>query len=325
MATKRATKKTNKPEQRLIAYKGFDRNLVCNPTGDKPFQYEIGKTYTTDTAIVRCAAGGFHSCEFPLDVFGYYAPGDSRYCEVEASGTIARDYSDTKVASAEITIRAELKLPDLIDRAIKRLLANIEDSKKEHSTGDRSAASSTGYQSAASSTGHQSAASSRGDRSAASSTGYQSAASSTGHQSAASSTGDRSAASSTGDRSAASSTGHQSAASSTGCQSAASSTGYQSAASSTGHQSAASSTGYESAASSTGHRSAAEASGKHVVACGLGSETRARASKTGAIVLCNRDPYSGAIRHIRASKVGENGIKPDVWYSLDDNGEFVEA
>jgi hypothetical protein len=29
--------------------------------------------------------------------------------------------------------------------------------------------------------------------------------------------------------------------------------------------------------------------------------------------------------HIRASKVGENGIKPDVWYALDAAGEFKEA
>jgi hypothetical protein len=29
--------------------------------------------------------------------------------------------------------------------------------------------------------------------------------------------------------------------------------------------------------------------------------------------------------HIRASKVGENGIKPDVWYSLNESNEFVEA
>ena len=43
-----------------------------------------------------------------------------------------------------------------------------------------------------------------------------------------------------------------------------------------------------------------------------------------AIVLSNRDD-EGVIHHIRASKVGENGIKPDTWYSLDDSGNFVEA
>lgn len=33
----------------------------------------------------------------------------------------------------------------------------------------------------------------------------------------------------------------------------------------------------------------------------------------------------GEIVHIRASKVGDNGIKPDVYYTLDENGEFIEA
>jgi hypothetical protein len=33
----------------------------------------------------------------------------------------------------------------------------------------------------------------------------------------------------------------------------------------------------------------------------------------------------GEIVHIRASKVGENGIKPDTWYTLDKDGQFVEC
>ena len=44
----------------------------------------------------------------------------------------------------------------------------------------------------------------------------------------------------------------------------------------------------------------------------------------GVIVCVNRD-NDGKIIHIRASKVGENGVKPNVWYLLDETGEFVEA
>lgn len=29
--------------------------------------------------------------------------------------------------------------------------------------------------------------------------------------------------------------------------------------------------------------------------------------------------------HIRASKVGENGIKPMTWYTLDKDGNFIEV
>ena len=46
--------------------------------------------------------------------------------------------------------------------------------------------------------------------------------------------------------------------------------------------------------------------------------------ETGAIVCVCRDD-EGRILHIRASKVGENGIKPNVWYCLDESGEFVEV
>ena len=56
----------------------------------------------------------------------------------------------------------------------------------------------------------------------------------------------------------------------------------------------------------------------------IGVFGRAKAAEGGAIVLCNHDADYN-IRHIRASKVGENGIKPDVFYILDDAGEFKEA
>ncbi|EHL5284696.1 hypothetical protein CJZ32_23930 [Salmonella enterica subsp. enterica serovar Anatum] len=79
-----------------------------------------------------------------------------------------------------------------------------------------------------------------------------------------------------------------------------------------------------SAATNTGNRSAAEVSGSQSVAASLGIEGKARASEGGAIVLCYRDE-DGELIHIRASKVGENGIMPNTWYQLDKDGEFVEC
>ncbi|EOX1924189.1 hypothetical protein ACPDMX_004483 [Salmonella enterica] len=100
--------------------------------------------------------------------------------------------------------------------------------------------------------------------------------------------------------------------------------GDRSAATNTGYRSAATNTGYRSAATNTGYRSAAEVSGSQSVAASLGIEGKARASEGGAIVLCYRDE-DGELIHIRASKVGENGIMPDTWYQLDEDGEFVEC
>ncbi|EBI7550585.1 hypothetical protein B1I56_13860 [Salmonella enterica] len=100
--------------------------------------------------------------------------------------------------------------------------------------------------------------------------------------------------------------------------------GSWSAATNTGNRSAATNTGDWSAATNTGYQSAAEVSGSQSVAASLGIEGKARASEGGAIVLCYRDE-DGELIHIRASKVGENGIMPNTWYQLDKDGEFVEC
>ncbi len=283
-----ASKKKAASEEVVTAYKGFKQDLTC-----RGYQFEIGGTYKHEGEVEACASG-FHSCEYPLDVFGYYAPGESRFAIVKASGQLSRHDDDSKIASATLVVEAEISMPTMISRAIDWIMARLDSSVEQTVVGDT-----------------------------ASNTGYRSAASNTGDYSAASNTGNRSAASNTGDYSAASNTGDYSAASNTGNRSAASNTGYQSAASNTGDYSAASNTGYQSAASNTGYRSAAEVSGKESVAASLGIEGRARASAGSAIVLCHRDD-EGRLIHIRASKVGENGVKPDTWYQLSAEGEFVE-
>ncbi|MEN1437896.1 DUF7666 domain-containing protein [Pseudomonas aeruginosa] len=319
-----ASKKKAASEEVVTAYKGFKQDLTC-----RGYQFEIGGTYKHEGEVEACASG-FHSCEYPLDVFGYYAPGESRFAIVKASGQLSRHDDDSKIASATLVVEAEISMPTMISRALDWIMSKVDKSVEQtvvgetaSNTGNRSAASNTGNRSAASNTGNRSAASNTGDYSAASNTGYQSAASNTGNRSAASNTGNRSAASNTGYQSAASNTGDYSAASNTGDYSAASNTGYQSAASNTGNRSAASNTGYQSAASNTGDYSAAEVSGKESVAASLGIEGRARASAGSAIVLCHRDD-EGRLIHIRASKVGENGVEPDTWYQLNAEGEFVE-
>ena len=104
----------------------------------------------------------------------------------------------------------------------------------------------------------------------------------------------------------------------------------ESPASSTGYQGAASSTGYRGAASSTGYRGAASSTGRHSVALATGIEGKARASAGSAIVLCYRDTDAwgddyARIVHIKAAIAGQDGIKPDVFYVLNKNGEFVEC
>ncbi|HHF3582390.1 TPA: hypothetical protein ACPOF0_001861 [Haemophilus influenzae] len=103
-----------------------------------------------------------------------------------------------------------------------------------------------------------------------------------------------------------------------------SNTGDQSAATNTGYRSAATNTGYRSAATNTGDQSVAEVSGKQSIAVALGWQSKAKASINGAIVCVYRN-HDGELIHIKASKVGENNIKVDTWYTLDEIGEFVEV
>ncbi|EJK6209821.1 hypothetical protein MX582_002405 [Salmonella enterica] len=277
----------------IVTFKGFNKDLKC-----RDFQFEIGKTFHHDGKVEACGSG-FHACECPFDVFSYYPPAESRYAETISFGVTDREErGDTKIASDSITIKAELTLPQLIQRGIECIWSKIDKSLEQQIM--------TGYRSAATNTGNRSAATNTGDWSAATNTGYRSAATNTGNQSAATNTGDWSAATNTGDWSAATNTGDWSAATNTG------------------YRSAATNTGYRSAATNTGDWSAAEVSGSQSVAASLGIEGKARASEGGAIVLCYRDE-DGELIHIRASKVGENGIMPNTWYQLDKDGEFVKC
>ncbi|EBB7201136.1 hypothetical protein CUP17_08905 [Salmonella enterica] len=255
----------------------------------RDFQFAIGETFHHDGKVEACGSG-FHACECPFDVFSYYPPAESRYAETLSFGvTDHEEEGDTKIASSSITIKDELTLPQFIQRGIEWIWSKIDKSLEQQiMTGYQSAATNTGCQSAATNTGYQSAATNTGDQSAATNTGCQSAATNTGYQSAATNTGDQSAATNTGCQSAATNTGDQSAATNTGCQ------------------------------------SAAEVSGSQSVAASLGIKGKSRASEGGAIVLCYRDK-NGELIHIRASKVGENGIMPNTWYQLNEDGEFVEC
>ncbi|EAB7320457.1 hypothetical protein LJN28_000434 [Salmonella enterica] len=203
----------------IVTFKGFNKDLKC-----RDFQFEIGKTFHHDGKVEACSSG-FHACECPFDVFSYYSPADSRFAETISFGITDREeYGDTKIASASITIKAELTLPQFIQRGIEWIWSKIDKSLEQQiMCGNRSAATNTGNW---------------------------------------------------------------------------------------------------SAATNTGDWSAAEVSGSQSVAAAFGIEGKARASEGGAIVLCYRDE-DGELIHISASKVGENGIMPNTWYQLNEDGEFV--
>ena len=162
----------------MKCYKGFDKDLKC-----RGFQYEIGKEYEEDAADI--CHKGFHACENPMDVFGYYNPADSRYCEVDLD-TNEQTEEDSKRVGKKIKIETEIGLSGLIQAGVKFILEKVDfKSAKESNTGDWSAATNTGDWSAATNTGNRSAATNTGDWSAATVGGAESIAVVTGYGSKA--------------------------------------------------------------------------------------------------------------------------------------------
>ena len=176
--------------KKLTTYKGTDKDMKCHGG----FQYELGKMYTDDGAI-RCGGRGFHSCKAPLDVFRYFAPNKSRYFACLVGGTVDEDTADSKIASSELELKAEIGIPGLVKAHIEYVKAHTTTEHTDHkqaTAGDYGAA-----------TAGDRGAATAGDRGAA--TAGDSGAATAGAYGAATA-GDRGAATA-GDRGAATSRG----------------------------------------------------------------------------------------------------------------------
>ena len=148
--------------QSVKGFKGFDKNLKC-----RGYQFEIGKTFIHNGKVKACSSG-FHLCENPIDVLHYYNAGNSRFCEVEGSGEISKDGSDSKVAVSELYISAEITLGTLVKMGIKFILDKVKYKDIDKATsGDGSTAATSGYSSTAATSGYSSTAATSGDGSTA--------------------------------------------------------------------------------------------------------------------------------------------------------------
>ena len=172
----------------MKGYKGFDKDLKC-----RDYQYETGKEYE-QPGQPRCCDNGFHFCENPFDVFGYYSlDGQNRFCEVEAIGEIHKqpDSDDTKVATSKIKIGAEIGIKGLIDGFVKFVFEKTKSSKDTTAT--------TGNTANAATTGNWANAATTGNWANAATTGESANAATTGNRANAATTGDRANAATTGE------------------------------------------------------------------------------------------------------------------------------
>ena len=243
---------TGVPAKPVLYYKGMDENFKC-----RGFQFEVGKTYKHDGEVEVCSSG-FHSCSNPWDVLNYYDV-TSRFALVEVVGETATHSGDTKIASSEITIKKELKLPEFIDYCI----SFIKNSGMPHA----SIALENDSNLAASGYGSKLAASGSGSKLAAS--------------------------------------GHYS----------------NLAASGNGSSLAASGNGSSLAALGYGNNLAA--SGDNSIAVCVGTKGKVKGGLNCALAL-TRWVESEKRYRITTAYVGEDGIKADTWYSLNNDGKFIE-
>ena len=140
-------------EKKIIAYKGFDKDLKCSD-----FQYEVGKEYEMDGDIKYCKRG-FHAYESPLEVFDHYDMFTSRFAKVEQSGEIDKEENSTKVCSSKIKVKAELKLADIINLGIEWIKevtspTKVKKDDKNDNGGYSAQIGSSGYAAQIGSTGY---------------------------------------------------------------------------------------------------------------------------------------------------------------------------
>ena len=325
-------------EQKIKAYKAFDKDLSC-----RGFKYEVGKEYE-ETGDIKACEKGFHACPYPLDVFGYYAPAGSRFCEVEQSGKIDDSESD-KVCSSKIRIGAELDIRGLVKAAV----SYVKERCTNECNAEQGRLSTAGDYGAA--TAGDSGAATAGDSGAATAGDYGAA---TAGDSGAATAGDRGAATAgdygaatagdygaaTAGNSGAATAGDYGAATAGDCGAA--TAGYRGAATAgdygaaTAGDSGAATAGYRGAATA-GYRGAATAgdcgaatargkasTGSNGLSVARGKNVQVKGGIGAILVIAEERDNTYDIVDWKAVVVDGEVVKADTWYRLE-NGELVEV
>ena len=325
----------------IKSYKGFDKNLRC-----RGFQYEIGKEY--EEKDIEICSRGFHACENPLDVFSYYDMIGSRFCEVEQYGKIQKKDDDTKVCSSKISIKAELKLADMINLGVEwlkektnpsKIINMITDEKSGNraqigSSGNRAQIGSSGNRAQIGSSGNRAKIGSSGNRAKIGSSGNRAKIGSSGDDAQIGSSGDDAQIGSSGDDAQIGSSGNRAKIGSSGNRAQIGSSGDRAQIGSSGDDAQIGSSGYDAQIGSSGNRAKIGSSGydaridsmgeNSVIMC-AGNNSIVKAKIGSWITLAEWGHVDGKYTPIcvKTEYVDGERIKGDTWYKLV-NGEFVE-
>jgi hypothetical protein len=282
----------------MKAYKGFDKDLKC-----REFQYEVGKEYEEENSAL--CKKGFHACENPLDTFRYYAPTDSRYCEVDVDDNGERNSYDSKVCGKHIRIGAEIGLKGVINAFVRFVLDKCESATEENASGVRGNAAASGWRGNAAAPGDSGNAAASGDSGNAAASGARGNAAASGARGNAAASGDSGNAAASGVRGNAAASGDSGNAAASGARGNAAASGVR------------------GTASVTGPYGKASALGEQCLAVAWGEDSLARGTVGNWIVVSERDD-DGNIIDVKIAKVDGDTVKADTWYKLV-NGEIMEA
>ena len=304
-------------EKKIIAYKGFDKNLKC-----RDFQYEVGKEYEMDGDI-KCCERGFHACESPLEVFDHYDMLNSCFAEVEQSGEIDKEEYTTKVCSSRIKVKAELKLADIINLGVEWIKDVTSPSKLKKETdlndnggdyaqigssGDYAKIGSSGYSAQIGSSGYYAKIGSSGDSAKIGSSGYYAQIGSSG------------------DYAKIGSSGYSAQIGSSGYYAKIGSSGDSAKIGSSGYYAQIGSSGDYAQIGSSGASAHIESTGNHSVVMAAGNNSIAKAKIGSWITLAEWDYVDDVWTPIcvKTEQVDGERIKADTFYKLV-NGEFKEV
>jgi hypothetical protein len=282
-------------QNKIIAYKGFDKDLKC-----RGFQYRIGEHYTHEGPVEPCLSG-FHSCTNPWDVLGYYDI-TSRFAVVELGGETKTHKNDLKIASAEITIKAELKLPEFISKLVNFV---IDACKDKNESGNLARIGSSGNLARIGSSGDSAQIGSSGD------------------SAQIGSSGDYAQIGSSGDYARIGSSGNLARIGSSGDSAQIGSSGDYAQIGSSGDSAQIGSSGNYARIGSSGDYAQIIAEGKSSIITSSGINSKGKVGELGTLVLSRWIEEEKRYR-VSVGYEGEN-IRRDVLYKLNDSGEFVEC
>ena len=289
----------------MKGYKAFKKGLICDPTGNKPFQFAENTVFEERKAEV--CESGFHFCAEPMDVLNYYPP-ESEFAEVEALDDVKTDDS-VKYVTKKIRIGAKISLKDLISAQVDIDFAKAKEDGSEHYA--------QGYK------GHAAAQGDFGHAAAQGDIGHAAAQGNKGHAAAQ---GYKGHAAAQGNKGHAATQGYCGHAAAQGAEGHAVAQGYRGHAAAQGYEGHAVAQGDYGHAAAQGNKGHAEVDGKEAIAAAFGINGKAKACLGSWIMLAEWEIKNGNwhIAAVKTAQIDGEKLKADTWYILK-NGKFEEA